>query len=203
VGRLGNQKGRDPIGQGTVVIRRGLPVTQTGHDVVQQGVINDVKCHGRKTSTDPLMPTPLSLIGQGSEELLDRGTVLVVHVLAEIADDTVLSDDRSSRVRNLRVRTVHQAPPFDRLQVRVGEEAEFDTFFRCVTRESIHRVGADRPDFGTKFLESAQTLLQLTELTTAEWSPQATIEDQYFGAVDRGQGTAASIGSGQLQRRSS
>jgi hypothetical protein len=113
--------------------------------------------------------------------------VSVVHVLADEADHAVRVDYDRSRVRQLRVLGVDDAPRTDRRQILVGQERKSDPLLLGVLREVVRRVRADRPDLGAARGELLQVGLQLAELRTTEGSPEAAIEDQDDGPVEPGQ----------------
>ena len=120
-------------------------------------------------------------------------------MLAKISNHTIRTDDHGCRVWDLRVGSVHHAPTFDHRLVRIGEEGKIDARLRRVVREIGRRVGADRPNLGIEFFKNTQVLLQLTELTTAEWSPQTAIEDQDLWTIDFRQRPAAAVGRRELE----
>lgn len=126
----------------------------------------------------------------------------IVHVLAKVSNLAVGADDHGGRVRERRVCLVDETPRRDDREIFVGQELELDALPGCVGRESCGRLGADRPNLGPELLERLEVILQLTELLTAERSPQSAIEDQHSGAVDSGQRAKAPVGRGELQGRS-
>jgi len=114
---------------------------------------------------------------QSLEEFCGRRSVLVVDILAEVANRSIGIDNHRGRMRHRRFQGVHQTPLGDHLEVRVGKQGEANALLGRELGEILRRVGANRPDLGAGFFESFEVFLQLTELTTAEWSPQTAIKN--------------------------
>lgn len=96
---------------------------------------------------------------------------------------------------------IDQAPGRDDLEFRIRKQWEADSLLTGKGRELVHGIRADGPDLDAQLLECVEVVLQLTELATAEGSPQTPVEDQQRGSLGLRQGVGLAIRRLQLEGR--